>query len=286
MMLTRVTLLKGAESQAMDDPSKRLALRRGIYLLPNLLTTAALFAGFYAVVAAIDGNFERAAIAIFVAMLFDTLDGRVARITHTESAFGKEYDSLSDMVSFGLAPAIVAYQWGVARIAETVADTGKHAVLWSRLGWLATFFFAAAVALRLARFNVRAATQDKRYFEGLPCPSGAAVVAAFIWLAHELELRGAPWLIAAFAITAMVGTFMISRFSYWSFKHIDWRSPVRFMYLLGAIVAFIVIAFDAPVVLFTLFGVYALSAPLTWVWRKLRRRPPRGITGSQGPAGR
>ena len=120
----------------MDEPSKHLTLRRGIYLLPNLLTTAALFAGFYAVVAAIDGHFERAAIAIFVAMAFDGLDGRVARMTHTESAFGKEYDSLSDMVSFGLAPAIVAYQWGVARILEAVTETGKHGMLWSRLGWL------------------------------------------------------------------------------------------------------------------------------------------------------
>jgi CDP-diacylglycerol--serine O-phosphatidyltransferase len=146
----------------MEEPSKHQAPRRGIYLLPNLLTTAALFSGFYAVVAAIDGHFERAAIAIFVAMAFDGLDGRVARMTHTESTFGKEYDSLSDMVGFGLAPAIVAYQWGVARIAETVADAGRHGVLWSRLGWLVTFFFAAATALRLARFNSRSGTKDAR----------------------------------------------------------------------------------------------------------------------------
>src|SRR5882672_3123026 len=162
----------------MDEPSKRQVLRRGIYLLPNLLTTAALFAGFYAVVAAIDGHFERAAVAIFVAMLFDGLDGRVARMTHTESSFGKEYDSLADMVSFGLAPAIVAYQWGVARI----ADFGHE---WRQFGWLACFFYAAAGALRLARFNARAATADKRYFEGLPSPSAAAIVAAFIWFSSE-----------------------------------------------------------------------------------------------------
>jgi len=267
----------------MDEPNKHPTARRGIYLLPNLLTTAALFAGFYAVVAAIDGHFERSAIAIFVAMIFDGLDGRVARITHTESAFGKEYDSLSDMVSFGLAPAIVAYQWDVARIAEAVAETGRSAVLLSRLGWLTTFFFAAAVALRLARFNVRSGAQDKRYFEGLPCPSGAAVVAAFIWATHEFELRGAVGLVAAYCVTALAGAFMISRFSYWSFKHIDWHSPVSFVYLLAVILAFIVPFLDPPLVLFTIFGGYALSAPLLWVWRKLRRRPPRGGPGSEGP---
>jgi CDP-diacylglycerol---serine O-phosphatidyltransferase len=260
----------------MDEPSKRLALRRGIYLLPNMLTTAALFAGFYAVVAAIDGNFERAAIAVFVAMAFDGLDGRVARMTHTESAFGKEYDSLSDMVSFGLAPAIVAYQWGVARIAETVAEAGKHGVLWSRLGWLATFFFAASAALRLARFNARSATQDKRYFEGLPSPSGAALVASFIWFAHDNELHGVLGLATAFPVTAIAGALMVSRFSYWSFKQIDWRSPVS---VLAVILPFVIIPIDPPVVLFTLFGVYAASGPVTWLWRKLRRRPPRNLPG-------
>ncbi len=263
----------------MDEPSKRLALRRGIYLLPNLLTTAALFAGFYAVVAAIDGHFERAAIAIFVAMAFDGLDGRVARMTHTESAFGKEYDSLSDMVSFGLAPAIVAYQWGVARIAETVAEAGKHGFLWSRLGWLATFFFAAATALRLARFNSRSATQDKRYFEGLPCPSGAALLASFIWLSDENELHAVIGLIPAFAVSVVAGVLMVSRFSYWSFKQIDWRSPVSFVYLIAVILPFVVIPLDPPLMLFVVFGVYALSGPATWAWRKGRRRPPRNLPG-------
>ena len=152
----------------VEDPQTR---PRGVYWLPNLLTTGALFAGFYAVVAAIDLRFEHAGAAVFVAMVFDGLDGRVARWTHTESAFGKEYDSLSDMVSFGVAPAIVTYQWGVARIAE-------YGPLWRRLGWLVCFFYAAAAALRLARFNSRAATQDKHYFEGLPSPSAAAIVAA------------------------------------------------------------------------------------------------------------
>src|SRR5260221_5440402 len=150
---------------------------RGVYWLPNLLTTAALFAGFYAIVAAIDLKFENAGIAVFVAMLFDGLDGRVARWTHTESAFGKEYDSLSDMVSFGLAPAIVTYQWGVARIAE-------YGPLWRRLGWLVSFFYAATAALLLGRFNARAATQAKQDFQGLASPSAAAIVAALVWLAR------------------------------------------------------------------------------------------------------
>ena len=150
--------------------------RKGIYLLPNLMTTGCLFSGFYGIVAAIDKHFDAAGKAVFVAMIFDTLDGRLARLTKTESAFGKEYDSLADMVAFGLAPAIIAYQWGVVRIAEF----GRY---WGRFGWLACFFYAAAAALRLARFNARSATADKRYFEGLPSPSAAAIVAAFIWFA-------------------------------------------------------------------------------------------------------
>jgi CDP-diacylglycerol--serine O-phosphatidyltransferase len=263
----------------MEEPNKNQALRRGIYLLPNLLTTAALFSGFYAVVAAIDGHFERAAIAIFVAMAFDGLDGRVARMTHTESTFGKEYDSLSDMVGFGLAPAIVAYQWGVARIAETVAQAGMHGVMWSRLGWLVTFFFAAATALRLARFNSRSGTQDKRYFEGLPCPSGAAILASFIWLSYENDLHAVLGLISAFAVSALAGVLMVSRFPYWSFKQIDWRSPVSFVVLVAVILPFVVIPLDPPLMLFILFGTYALSGPATWVWRKARRRTPRKIPG-------
>src|SRR6204780_4172542 len=162
----------------MGDVDDSPARPRGVFWLPNLLTTGALFAGFYAVVAAIDLRFEYAGIAVFVAMIFDGLDGRVARWTNTASSFGKEYDSLSDMVSFGVAPAIVTYQWGVARIAE-------YGPLWRRIGWLVCFFYAAAAALRLARFNARAATQDKHYFEGLPSPSAAAIVAALVWLASD-----------------------------------------------------------------------------------------------------
>jgi CDP-diacylglycerol---serine O-phosphatidyltransferase len=249
-----------------DDPTAR---PKGVYWLPNLLTTGALFAGFYAVVAAIDLRFDRAGAAVFIAMLFDGLDGRVARWTHTESAFGKEYDSLSDMVSFGVAPAIVTYQWGVARIAE-------YGMLWRRLGWLVCFFYAAAAALRLARFNSRAATQDKNYFEGLPSPSAAAIVAAWVWLASDQTNLGLPGLILAFLVTASAGALMISRFAFYSFKQVNPGARVRYTYIVLVPLAFILIFLHLPISLLLLFGVYGLSAPSIWAYRKLRRRnrPP------------
>jgi CDP-diacylglycerol---serine O-phosphatidyltransferase len=182
---------------------------RGVYWLPNLLTTGTLFGGFYAIVASIDGNFSRAGIAIFLALVADGLDGRVARWTNTQSDFGKEYDSLCDMVAFGVAPAIVVYQWGIERIYD-------YGTLWGRFGWLAAFFYAVAAGLRLARFNARAATADKRYFEGLPSPSAAATVASFIWLVSEFPVTGLPALVLAFTITLCAGVLMVSKFSYWS----------------------------------------------------------------------
>ena len=240
--------------------------RRGIYVLPNLLTTGCLFFGFYAIVAAIDGNFARAGIAIYVAMVFDGLDGRVARLTGTETHFGKEYDSLADMVAFGLAPALVCYQWGMARIVE-------YGAAWGRFGWIAAFFYAAAAAMRLARFNARAATADKRYFEGLPSPSAAAIVAAFVWLAHEYAIEGLPGLVLAFSVTASAGALMVSRFSYRSFKDRAAGEQVRYSRFLVVPVVFALIALNPPLVLFGLFGSFALSAPLVWLWRRLRRRP-------------
>jgi len=254
--------------------------RRGIYLLPNLLTTLCLFGGFYAVIAAIDGNFERAALAIFVAMVFDGLDGRVARLTGTETTFGKEFDSLADMVAFGLAPAIVCYQWGVARIAE-------YGAAWGKFGWIAAFFYAAAAAMRLARFNARAAVQDKRYFEGLPSPSAAAVVAAFIGTAHKYEpsgllgfdVTGLPGLILAFVITALAAILMVSRFPYRSFKDRAAGERVRYSKFLLVPLAIALIAIDPPVVLFVMFGGFALSGPIGWAWLKIRKRP-RGSGGA------
>src|ERR1700757_3057238 len=209
--------------------------RKGIYLLPNLMTTGCLFSGFYGIVAAIDKHFAAAGMAVFIAMICDTLGGRLARLTKTESAFGKEYDSLADMVSFGLAPAIIAYQWGVVRIAEF----GRY---WGRFGWLACFFYAAAAALRLARFNARSATADKRYFEGLPSPSAAAIVAAFIWFFSEWHEPRLVGLIAAFAVTASAGALMVSRFGYASFKQFDLDRRVRFFYMLLAVIVIIAVA--------------------------------------------
>jgi len=249
----------------MGDDDDSPARRRGVYWLPNLLTTGALFAGFYAIVAAIDLRFEYAGIAVFVAMIFDGLDGRVARWTNTASSFGKEYDSLSDMVSFGVAPAIVTYQWGVARIAE-------YGPLWRRVGWLVCFFYAAAAALRLARFNARAATQDKHYFEGLPSPSAAAIVAALVWLASDQTNIGLPGLILAFFVTASAGALMISRFAFNSFKYVNAGAKIRFTYIVLVPLAFIFIFLHLPTSLLAIFGLYALSAPTLWVYRKLRRR--------------
>jgi CDP-diacylglycerol--serine O-phosphatidyltransferase len=237
--------------------------RKGIYLLPNLLTTGCMFSGFYAIVAAIDKNFAPAGEAIFVAMLFDTLDGRMARLTKTESAFGKEYDSLADMVSFGVAPAIVAYQWGVVRIAEF----GHY---WGRFGWLACFFYTAAAGMRLARFNVRAAA-DKRYFEGLPSPSAAANVAGFIWFSSHFHEPGLIGLIAALVLTACAGALMVSRFSFPSFKQFNLDKRVKFVYLLIVPLFFVLISLDPPAMLLAIFGTYALSAPVLWVGRRLRR---------------
>jgi len=256
-----------------DIPEPARARRKGIYLLPNLLTTCCLFSGFYAVVAAIDKHFDHAGMAVFAAMIFDTLDGRIARLTRTESAFGKEYDSLADMVAFGLAPAIVPYQWGVVRIAEF----GHH---WGRFGWLACFFYAVAAALRLARFNARAASADKRYFEGLPSPSAAAIVAAFVWFVSDWHEPGLTGLILAFVVTASAGALMVSRFSYPSFKQFDLDRRIRFVYMLLVPLLFVLIAIDPPTIALSVFGTYALSAPLLWVGRRVRRL----VRGAPPPA--
>lgn len=247
----------------MDAPTPERPRSRAIYLLPNLFTTGCLFSGFYAIVAAIDGNYERAGFAVFAAMLMDTLDGRVARMTRTESAFGKEYDSLADMVSFGVAPAIVAYQWGVVRLYE-------YGQVWGRVGWLAAFFYAACAALRLARFNTRTAA-DKRFFEGLPSPSAAAIVSAFIWSSSEWREPGLAGLIMAALVTATAGFLMVSSFGYNSFKKLDAEGPVRFATFLLVPLGFILIALYPPTALLAIFGTYALSGPLFWVLKRMRR---------------
>jgi len=249
----------------MDEPRPK---RKGIYVLPNLITTGALFAGFAAVVTAMDGNFVTAAIAIYIAGALDGLDGRVARMTSTESEFGKQYDSLADMVSFGLAPALVFYLWG----AQELQELGW---LWGKLGWLVAFFFAVTAALRLARYNSRGASADKRYFEGLPSPSAAALVAGLVWLSTVLEASGAVAMIVGLVITALAGALMVSRLAYYSGKDFNLGGRIPFGYALLIPAIFILISLNPPTVLFLMFFSYSMSAPLLAGWRMLRRRRRR-----------
>ncbi len=223
--------------------------RRGIYLLPNLFTTAALFCGFYAIVAAIHDRYEPAAIALFVAMILDGLDGRVARMTHTTSDFGVQYDSLSDMVSFGLAPALVVYQWSLAA--------------WGKPGWLAAFIYAAATALRLARFNTQAGSADKRYFQGLPSPAAAAVIAGMIWCGDFLMLRNEPGIVfMTFPLTVIAGILMVSNIRYHSFKQLDLHGRVPFVAVLIAVLILVLIAIEPSLILFAMALIYAASGPV------------------------
>ncbi|HHH13792.1 MAG TPA: CDP-diacylglycerol--serine O-phosphatidyltransferase [Thiolapillus brandeum] len=230
---------------------------RGIYLLPNLFTTAALFSGFYAVLAAMNGQFEKAAVAIFIAMVLDGMDGRVARLTHTQTAFGAEYDSLSDMVAFGLAPALVMYEWALHSL-------GKP-------GWLAAFVYTAGAALRLARFNSQLEVSDSNYFQGLPSPSAAAIVAASVWLAVDNGIQGSDVAILAGLITGGCGLLMVSNVRYQSFKHIDFKGKVPFFVVVAIALAFAVILVQPPLVLFTLFSLYALSGLLAGGYSLLKR---------------
>lgn len=242
--------------------------RRGIYLLPNLMTTAALFAGFYSIVAAIDGNFVKACVAHYIAMTFDGLDGRLARLTNTESDFGKEYDSLSDMVCFGLAPAIVVYQWGLVKLAE-------YGWVWGKLGWLAAFFFAVAAAMRLARFNTYHGKVDKAYFEGLPSPPAASLIIGMVWLATDLGWSGGTALAAAFLIATSGGALMVSSFAYSSFKEIKMTERISFSYALTLPLMLIMVFINPPLVLCALAFLYALSGPALWLWRRHKREERR-----------
>jgi CDP-diacylglycerol--serine O-phosphatidyltransferase len=221
---------------------------RGIYLLPNLFTTMSLFAGFYAVIAGIRGHFDAAAIAVFVAMFWDTLDGRVARLTNTQTAFGSEYDSLSDMVSFGLAPSVIVYQYALVNLGN--------------IGWLVAFIYVAAVALRLARFNTQVKNIDKRYFQGLPCTAGAPIIASIIWFCGN-HPHLSTWASIIFAlITLFVAMLMVSNIRYSSFKQIDFKDRIPFVTLLLIVLVFAGIALDPPSVLFIVFSIYGLSGPV------------------------
>ncbi len=232
--------------------------RRGIYVLPNLFTTAALFCGFFAIVQAMKGSFELAAVAIFIAMVLDGLDGRVARLTRTQSAFGAEFDSLSDMVSFGVAPALVTYAWALK-------DMG-------RLGWIAAFIYCAGAALRLARFNTTLEVTDKRYFQGLPSPAAAALVAGFVWVMIEKGVAGADVRWIACLLVIFAGITMVTNVRFYSFKDINLRRSVPFIFIVAIALGFAVISYDTPVALFGLFVVYSLSGYVLALMRILRRR--------------
>ena len=239
--------------------------RKGIYLLPNLLTTGALFAGFYAIVSANLERFEQAAVAVFIAMILDGLDGRVARLTNTSSSFGKEYDSLADVISFGLAPALVMFEWSLQHVIY-------EGWILQKLGWLAAFFYTAAAALRLARFNSRSADQDRRYFQGLPSPAAAGVMLGFVWACHDLSYTGADLWFFAFGITLLSGGMMVSNFSFYSFKEFDVRNKIPFIAMLAIVGIFILASIDPPKVMCSVFLVYALSGPITYLVRLYRKR--------------
>lgn len=250
--------------------------RKGIYLLPNLLTTGGLFAGFYSIVASIDGNFSAAAWAIFAAMLLDGLDGRVARLTSTASEFGKEFDSLADMVSFGLAPAIAVYQWAVELL--DVDGLAQSFGTWGRLVWLATFLYVAAAAFRLARFNSNLA-QDRRFFQGLASPAAAAGIASMIWIATSYDaFDGLAALGAGVAITAVTGLLMMSRFAYFSFKDVNPGKRVRFAQRFFILLVLIVVAFQPAETIFALFVIYAASGPAAWVLHRRRAKRHETVT--------
>lgn len=232
--------------------------RRGIYLLPNLFTVTALFAGFYAIVAAIKGHFDNAGIATFVAMVMDTLDGRVARLTNTQTAFGAELDSLSDMVCFGLAPALIVYTWALGSFGKA--------------GWLIAFVFAVSVALRLARFNSQIDTVDKRYFKGLPCTAGAPVLVALVWSLDQYGFNNLTAYISIAVVSVIISVLMISNVPYHSFKDFDLKNKVPFVVILLIVLFFVLISVDPPLVWLASFSIYALSGPLFWLWRWRKKK--------------
>ncbi len=232
--------------------------RRGIYLLPNMFTTAALFAGFFAIVQAMQGDFERAAMAIFIAMVLDGLDGRVARMTNTQSAFGAEYDSLSDMVSFGAAPALVMYMWALN-------DLG-------RIGWIAAFIYCAGAALRLARFNTTLEVTDKRFFQGLPSPAAAALVAGLVWVCIVAEVPGSDVRWLACGLTVLAGITMVSNIRYYSFKDINLKKSVPFFAIAAIALLFALIAYSPEIALFAFFVAYCLSGYVMALIGLLKRK--------------
>ncbi len=246
---------KSEEDESFAPPVRS----RGIYLLPNAFTTAALFCGFYAIVMAMNGQFSNAAVAIFAAMVLDAVDGRVARLTNTTSEFGAQYDSLSDMVSFGAAPALIMYEWALRGM--------------GKLGWLAAFVYCAGAALRLARFNTNIAVVDKRFFQGLPSPAAAALVAGFIWLMDDLRIAGTDFNWLSWTITLYAGLTMVTNAPFYSFKDVNFRKSVPFIAVFLIVLIFVAVSSDPPKVLFGLFVIYGLSGYAVFFWRWMQGKP-------------
>lgn len=242
----------GRLGEAPPAPGRLGGLRRrGIYLLPNLFTTGVLFCGFFAIVQAMNGRFETGAIAIFVAMVLDGMDGRVARWTNTQSEFGAQFDSIADMVAFGAAPALVAYIW-------VLKDLGT-------LGWIGAFIYCAGAGIRLARFNANIAVVDKRYFQGLPSPSGAAVIAGLIWVLVDFEFRPTGWTaILVWVVAVFGGVTMVSNVPFWSFKEVNWKKRVPLWVILACVIGISVVASRPSLVLWALFMSYAISGYVMW----------------------
>ncbi|MES2130634.1 MAG: CDP-diacylglycerol--serine O-phosphatidyltransferase [Pseudomonadota bacterium] len=243
---------------------------RGIYLLPNAFTTAALFCGFYAIVMAMNQKFEHSAWAIFVAMILDGLDGRIARLTNTQSEFGAQYDSLSDMVSFGAAPALVIYEW-------SLRGMGK-------LGWIAAFVYCAGAALRLARFNTNIEVVDKRFFQGMPSPAAAAMVVGFILMMNDLEFAGTDLSKISWAIAVFAGLTMVTNVPFYSFKDVNFRKSVPFIVVFLIALAFALVSIDPPKVLWPIFVVYGLSGYVVYFWRLAKGKPVSIIQTDEEPA--
>ncbi|MBA2674497.1 CDP-diacylglycerol--serine O-phosphatidyltransferase [Ramlibacter sp.] len=240
--------------------------RKGIYILPNAFTVAALFGGFYAIVMAMNGRFDMASLGIFAAMVLDSLDGRVARMTNTQSAFGEQMDSLSDMVSFGAAPALVSYEWALRGL--------------GRWGWFAAFVYCACAALRLARFNVNTGVVDKRYFQGLPSPAAAAMVGGFIWLMTEYSVKGYEVAWVVFGLVLFAGLTMVTNVPFYSFKDVKMKKSVPFVVIVAIMLGIAVINIHPPTVLFAMFIVYGLSGYVVYGWRRFKGQPTSVISTS------
>jgi len=257
----------GADPDPVEHETVVVSRRRkGLYILPNMVTLAALFAGFYSIVMSMNGRFDMAAIGVFCAMVLDSLDGRVARMTNTQSAFGEQMDSLSDMVSFGAAPALIAYEWALRGL--------------GRWGWIAAFVYCACAALRLARFNVNTGLVDKRFFQGLPSPAAAALIAGFILMMSELGVKGPQVSWPMFALALYAGLTMVTNVPFYSFKDVSARRSVPFPVIVLVALAIGAISIDPAKALFGLFGAYGISGYVVYVWRRYKGQPTSVISTS------